>query len=317
MSWTVIRLEENNRYMKKYIIHALSVFLKYFFLKRQVMILHKQKKITSINFHDPTLEIFQKHIELLKKHNFDFLSLQQVYDFINGHSQPSKASVFITFDDGWKGNLKLVPYIERNNIPVCIFLNTRPVQRKGIFWNKAAMKYPDLLPEPYNHNPSKLYDISNKERIKITDQLEELLPPDYSRDSFSIVEIKELAKNPLISFGVHTHSHTMTTQCEMSELEYEIAENIHFIEEWTSQNICAFAYPNGRHDGREVNILEKHEVKLAFKQNNAFIDDYNNVFLIPRFGCVERSFPESICKATGLWKKFTRLKPSALLNIKQ
>ena len=41
---------------------------------------------------------------------------------------------FISLDDGWRGNLKLLPIFEKYKVPMCIFITTGPIESGNYWW---------------------------------------------------------------------------------------------------------------------------------------------------------------------------------------
>jgi peptidoglycan/xylan/chitin deacetylase (PgdA/CDA1 family) len=89
-----------------------------------------QKKIFCINFHNPSIIYFERHIEFFSKNGFKFISLDVLKAYLIDNIKIPQASVMITFDDGWQDNMRLLPIVEKYNIPVCFFLNTNETENR-------------------------------------------------------------------------------------------------------------------------------------------------------------------------------------------
>ncbi len=68
---------------------------------------------------------FKKQIEYLSK-KYDFISLNDVYRYINGKKQINKPSVVITFDDGYKDIYEVKEYLKSKNIKPAVFIFSEP-----------------------------------------------------------------------------------------------------------------------------------------------------------------------------------------------
>lgn len=66
-----------------------------------------RKKVTIISYHNPTVAVFLSHIEYLMK-KYVIISMN---DFLSKVNLPNN-SLIITFDDGHKGNVELLPLIK-------------------------------------------------------------------------------------------------------------------------------------------------------------------------------------------------------------
>ena len=58
-------------------------------------------------------------------------------------------------------------------------------------------------------------------------------------------QITRLAQHPLISFGIHTHTHPQLTQLSPDEVVQELVESKTILENISAQRITALAYPHG------------------------------------------------------------------------
>ena len=47
---------------------------------------------------------------------------------------------YISFDDGWQGNLKLIPIIEKYNVHITIFIAVNPIMSGNFWWEFVAKK---------------------------------------------------------------------------------------------------------------------------------------------------------------------------------
>jgi Polysaccharide deacetylase len=114
-----------------------------------------------------------------------------------------------------------------------------------------------------------------------------------------------MARCPQVEIGGHTAGHTVTTKCTQDELKVEIGGSKHLLEVWTGKPVCAFAYPEGRYDGRERETLLEFEYSIAATTQAAFIEKDVDSFLVPRF-CVPDgvSFAEATCNMIGIWQTF-------------
>jgi len=68
-----------------------------------------------------SLEQFSRQMEYIKKHNYKVISLAELaQDLKQGRSV--RRTVVITFDDGYKDNLKAVEVLKKFNFPATIFM---------------------------------------------------------------------------------------------------------------------------------------------------------------------------------------------------
>jgi peptidoglycan/xylan/chitin deacetylase (PgdA/CDA1 family) len=70
-------------------------------------------------------ETFKKHMQYLRKKNFNIMSLDEYVELIKNNRKPAKKSVVITFDDGYKDNYEnMLPVLEALKIPATVFIVT-------------------------------------------------------------------------------------------------------------------------------------------------------------------------------------------------
>ncbi len=76
------------------------------------------------------MEIFLKHIQLIKSLNYDFIHPD---DFQNNFNIPKKQKkILITIDDAFQSFYKVAwPFLKKNKIPFILFVSTEPVGNKG------------------------------------------------------------------------------------------------------------------------------------------------------------------------------------------
>jgi peptidoglycan/xylan/chitin deacetylase (PgdA/CDA1 family) len=102
--------------------------------------------ITSIYFHNPGRRLFTKVISWLESNGYTFISADQLIDILNMRAVCPKGAVWISLDDGWKGNLDhVIPVAEEHNVPITIFVYTAGVE-EGSFWWEDLKRYANRLP---------------------------------------------------------------------------------------------------------------------------------------------------------------------------
>ena len=82
------------------------------------------------------MDIFKKHIEVIKKSKFDFYN---PYKFIEQFNTPKlNKKILITIDDAFESfYINAWPYLKENKIPFILFVSTEPVGKKGYMtWNQ-------------------------------------------------------------------------------------------------------------------------------------------------------------------------------------
>lgn len=66
---------------------------------------------------------FKEKINALRSYGYRFISLTEAYNHLNNDRFRRKKYAVLTFDDGYKSLLDILPWLERQNIPVTLFIN--------------------------------------------------------------------------------------------------------------------------------------------------------------------------------------------------
>jgi len=266
--------------------------------------------VTGLFFHNPTEKLFLHCIRWLKANGCTFLSSDQLVEMIQKGSTPPPRSVWISLDDGWKGNLsQVIPSVMEYNVPITIFISTNPIE-KGFFWFDFARKYSRYLPEEYRHDVKKLWSIPETKRKQIILSLEQAVPKPIEREAMSIEDIKSLSRLPQVTIGAHGVHHALLANCNSSELDFELKESKSKLEEWTGKEVKFFAYPHGSVNNDVKEALQKVGFTLAATLEKKPISVEDDPYFIPRYGVNDEAFfPESICQIVGVWWKFLKYFP--------
>jgi len=273
------------------------------FVRRKNNQIHSSNLITSIYFHDPSKELFERCINWLIKNKYHFISTEDLYNTLVNNKKIDAGAVCITVDDGKKNNLEnIIPLATKLKIPITLFISTEPVEN-GVFWwsyinknntkrvNKISVEFCKRLP--------------NSERLKLIEQIK--MSVNLKREAMAKEDVINISKLNNVTIGNHTVNHPITTMCEIKDLNYEISEASNLLKSWVGDEISFFAYPNGDFDGREVDVLINNKIKMAFTTIPKHIDPHQqiNPFQVPRFSLNdEGSVAENICKMVGVWQKY-------------
>jgi peptidoglycan/xylan/chitin deacetylase (PgdA/CDA1 family) len=91
-----------------------------------------------------SLPLFERQVAYLRKHR-DVISLNYLYDCIANGWKLDPRQVVLTFDDGYKNNLRIVgPLLSALKLPFAIFVSTRHIeegQRLSTYWIRVALLY--------------------------------------------------------------------------------------------------------------------------------------------------------------------------------
>ncbi|MCK4493960.1 MAG: polysaccharide deacetylase family protein [Methylococcales bacterium] len=146
------------------------------------------------------------------------LIANRVVSLDNTQLNTSKPAVVLTFDDAFENIIEnVIPTIEALNLPISIYVVTDDLGQKPN-WLRGSRH-------------------SDEKKLLMTE-----------------AQIKTLSKHPLISFGIHTHTHPRLTELDRNEVIQELAKSKKILENMSAQRITALAYPHGDFNAETTNI---------------------------------------------------------------
>lgn len=263
------------------------------FIFREII---QRNKVTLLLYHDIDRNTAEKTFPWLAKH-YNIISLN---DFIaacksgNGQSIPKKALI-ITFDDGHVGNYKLLPVVQRLNIPVTIFLCAGIIDTKRHYW--FTYKHPDI-------SKSSLKRVSNQERLHklrsvgFTPEREFQTVQAMSKPQ--VLEIKDT-----FDLQAHTMSHPCLPRCTNKEAHEEIFTSKYVLENDYGLKIDSIAYPNGDYSDRDIALAQEAGYQCGVTVDFGFNTIDTNLFRLKRLSVNDTAnLDELAVKASGVWAFF-------------
>lgn len=102
----------------------------------------------------------------------------------------------------------------------------------------------------------------------------------------STEQLKEMAKDPLVTIGSHGVSHRVMTALSVDEQELELVESKETLQRLIGKSVDVYAYPHGQFSTDTIKLLKKLNLyKAAFgvtgHPTNCFTE--SNRFDLPRF----------------------------------
>ena len=279
------------------IIAYLLYYIFFFKIKKET---RKCDRILSIYGHNPSRNSFEELMKWFIDHNYHFVTLDELYAYLNGSELDTKKNVWLSFDDGWKSNYDNVfPVLKKYKIPATIFIATKGIQ-DGFFWfNKAFQN----RQSPFYKEVQELWEMSNVDRIKIISKLEIDI-----KQRFTMIpkELSEMEQSGLISWGNHTHDHVMSDKCSENELKEEIQKCSSLMKEWTGDNVdFIYSYPNGNKDDLSIKVIKEMDFALAASTFLGSIHHDTDRYMLPRNEFKDNaSLMENILQSYGLWTPF-------------
>ncbi len=286
---------------KLYLFRELFAIVLLFF---KLFIPRQKLKILSIYFHNPPPQLLEKIIIYLNSKNYHIISLSELDEIID-QKQTNERVAFITLDDGWKNNIRLVEVVRKFKIPITIFVTTSAIEQ-GNFWFEYVGMNKTQNSKSIKKEKIGLFKLNESEFKSEIAKLQSGL--NLVRSTLTENEVNELSKEPFITIGSHTVSHRALQYCKPIEQKNELMNSKIHLEKITNQNICYFSYPFGYYS-EELKLLAKDcGYMLCFSTDTHHIE-LNNIdkLSIPR-RCVndDAGYYEALSKIFGIWYKIRK-----------
>lgn len=280
-----------------------------------VFMLHRVSK--RIKGHIPNNEhlkvspdFLEKVIIKYKRAGFSFISLNQLYNIINGKIKSDKPFVCFTMDDGYLDNYEnAYPIFKKYQVPFAIFVATDFPDKKAVLWwyviEDLILKSTEIqLSDGSKYTCATFQEKWNtfrylREKILLLNQqniakeLNELFI-NYHLDWYSPIQtlsmdweqVEKLAQEPLCTIGGHTVSHVALNKLSMEVLDSEITNGMNIIKSHIGYEPEYFAYPYGsekENSEREYLYIKESNIKMAFISYDGFVYSDCQLEKVPRF----------------------------------
>jgi poly-beta-1,6-N-acetyl-D-glucosamine N-deacetylase len=161
------------------------------------------------------MEVFKKHIELVKDSEFSFYTAKNFIKDFNVSKKQKK--ILLTVDDAFQSfYTEAWPYLKKNEIPFILFVSTEPVGKNGYMtWDqiKELEKNEFVMIGHHSHTHNYLIDETHEEFISDIEKANEIflqelgyIPPlfSYPFGEYSKLMKDYISKNFKFSFGQHS-----------------------------------------------------------------------------------------------------------------
>lgn len=214
------------------------------------------------------------------RNDYEFVSLDEVYEIVEKKKRLKKKFVVFTLDDGYLDNYTIAaPIFIKYKIPFTIYVATDFPDKNAFLWwyilEDMLIRNDKIIlsnGQCYNcSNYSEKVDSFMKIRKIILElptknfkaHFDALLgaydypESKYSNDlMMSWLQIKELSTNPLCTIGAHTITHRRLSELQKDDMKYEIGESKKILEKKLGINISHFSYPYGTQFEVDNQVIE-------------------------------------------------------------
>ncbi len=240
---TLATLRRRVRGPAKEVLYALVRFCG---LARVVHVLVGRRRVGILVYHHPRPEVLDRHLSYLRKVG-NLIPLDTLVEGLERHdfSRIPPRSVVVTIDDGHRSNRELLDVLVKHRVVPTIFLCTEIVGTRRRFWWTVLdpSKRQSLMRVPNAERELRLREDFGFAR---EDEAE-------TRQALSLEELAEITQ--FTDLEPHTRSHPILPLCDEAECREEIAGSKRDLERLLGRPCRHFAYPNGAHGEREVELV--------------------------------------------------------------
>ncbi len=206
----------------------------------------RREAVSVVLYHDPSPQVLDRHLSWLRAQGYRFVPLRALAEAVRGGDSSClpPQSLVVTFDDGWRGNARLVPVLRQHRCPATIFVCMGLVGTRRTVWDF-------IPPADQPRLNAALKAMSNGRRLATLRDVYGVRPLQgrAARTMLSHEEMAEMAA--WVDFQSHGLFHPLLPRCSEEELAREVTESKHDLEALTGRPVYAFAYPYGQAGPRE------------------------------------------------------------------
>lgn len=101
-------------------------------------------------------------------------------------------------------------------------------------------------------------------------------------------QIREMAKDPLVTIGAHTASHLHMAAASSARMGDEMSRSLARLEEELGYRPDIFAYPFGEASLETLSVVRGFGMKAAFGQHSGAMNSDSDLYYLPRFALNEK-----------------------------
>ena len=227
-------------------------------------------------------EMFEYQIAYIKE-NFNVIEPKQLME----QTLPTNAAL-VTCDDGFKSFFtNAVPILEKQKIPVIIFLNMGPI-RGEMFWPGLIVFLCERRSDFIKYLKSQLS--LEEEKVPLYLSCSQYLVEDYleqTNENFQETvmdyvglfadetDLEQCSHNPYVFYGNHTYTHYVSCLMTDDKFMADVENNSKLLREYPNY-IDYFAFPFGQPESTfnesQVNLLLKAGFKKVFYSSTSSIN---------------------------------------------
>ena len=224
-------------------------------------------------------------VERIRANGYEIISLDEAVDLLKSGYGHHRYAV-LTFDDGYRDNLEVAyPILKELQAPFTVFVTTGLIERTTELWWLALERIIAENEEVvftqageqsgiacsstaeknacFEHIVDYLtLEVGELDQRKIVRALSDKYGVDLVKLADDLMmtwdEIRELASDPLVTIGAHTHSHFALARLDSSSARADVTKGMKLLERELGRRQKHFAYPYGKSHAislRDADIL--------------------------------------------------------------
>jgi peptidoglycan/xylan/chitin deacetylase (PgdA/CDA1 family) len=263
-----------------------------------IFMLHRVKPASAAPFQPNShLEIepdfLRKAVAHIRSNGYEIISIDEAVDLLkSGYGR--KRYAVLTFDDGYRDNLEVAyPLLRELNAPFIVYVASGLIDRTTEMWWTALERIIAAndeihltgddggagiscrTPEEKYHCYNKMcaflgQEVSEVEQRAIIRRLAEKYGLDLTALADELMmswdEVRQLASDPLVTIGAHTHNHYAVARLGEAEALQDIDKGVTRLEEELGRRPKHFAYPYGNAraaSARDASLLRDYGFSSA------------------------------------------------------
>jgi peptidoglycan/xylan/chitin deacetylase (PgdA/CDA1 family) len=244
--------------------------------------------------------------------NFKVVSLETLVNRLANDARPGDNEIVLTFDDGLRNNLSVVyPILRELQLPATFFVCPSLIEERAWLWNHEMRCRLQTLPAAAlaelrmkllapGTSVDGIVEWMKTLRLPRRRQCEaqvrqgtaDFRPTPSQQAAFDMMNWDDLLSlDPcLITVGSHTLSHPILATLSDQEIERELLDSRHCLEQRLQRTVDFFCYPNGSYDKRVYQAV-KRMYRAAVTTESGAVDGRENFDLhrLPRIPSAENA----------------------------
>jgi peptidoglycan/xylan/chitin deacetylase (PgdA/CDA1 family) len=250
-------------------------------------------------------------LRFLARH-FKVVSLEEMVNRLGNGTSPGMNEIVLTFDDGLRNNLAVAyPILRELQVPATFFVCPGLIDAGTWLWNhEARCRLQSLSSPALAELRESLHATGNSvegivewmKTLRLAQRREaeqtirqatpEFRPTPAQETAFDIMNWEDLLSldASLITIGSHTMGHPILTTLSAEELEFELRESRHCLEQRLKRPAEFFCYPNGSYDARAYDAT-KNIYRAAVTTESGLVNERDGLDLhrLPRIPSAENA----------------------------